>query len=788
MDNSIYLQSNKLYILSGISASGKSTLTNNLLRQGLPSDAIISSDTIRKNILGTNFFTDENGIGETLIGWNTSQKEVFEIIDQILHLRLKQKLTTVLDATNLTDKVRSHYVEIAKKHGVESEVIIFDVSVDILKERLSKRHERFDSSVIDKQSNIFEKTSKFPYFIFDNNKKVVLIPNLLSTIKLDVVGDVHGMFSELESILEKNNWFFNGKFFENKDTERKILFLGDIIDRGLENIKTLQAVYEGCKAGNTYFLLGNHEAKLINSYDQYISQSIVRGRSLSNAETFMELLALPEEDQKQLISFLRNSPISYCIHVDKNKEITKNEESIALRFAFNHADNAYYDPYKTPYSYALYGNRNKLSEDKDTDSQYEKNYLSNLNKYIYFRGHVVATSEQDHIFSLEDNQAFSGNLVMLPFDNYLEKVYNNNMESNYKIFKDTIMKQKTDYNFNDRVKDKISFLKELDKLQKEGLVHDGWKKDENGDKVPHPDGFKIYKYAKKIFYKRLWKTNPIFEKARGIVLDIAGNIVVHPFDKIYNYSEYDTGLDIEKDRSVHVVEKLNGFMGCVSKHPFKKELLLSTTGSLTSPFVQYIKDCIDPELEKNLLKYFTNNKETLMFEVIHPEDKHIIEYPEEKNGLWLIGARGLNFEDKPVSEIELDKIADQIGVKRGFWYEAKFGDVLEKLQNSELEGFMIRDAKTDDTLMKVKTNYYLLTKFIGRLNTKKIEIMFSKPEIFKKDHVDEEFYPIVDRIIKEKTKEDFEIMAPTEKMEYVRSVVNSLRDTFANSKISVFKV
>ena len=106
MNDTIILNSNKLYILSGISASGKSTLTNSLIKQGLPEDAIISSDTIRKNILGTNFFSDENGIAETLIGWNTSQKEIFEIIDQILNIRLKQKLTTILDATNLTDKVR----------------------------------------------------------------------------------------------------------------------------------------------------------------------------------------------------------------------------------------------------------------------------------------------------------------------------------------------------------------------------------------------------------------------------------------------------------------------------------------------------------------------------------------------------------------------------------------------------------------------------------------------------------------------------------------------------------
>jgi hypothetical protein len=155
----------------------------------------------------------------------------------------------------------------------------------------------------------------------------------------------------------------------------------------------------------------------------------------------------------------------------------------------------------------------------------------------------------------------------------------------------------------------------------------------------------------------------------------------------------------------------------------------------------------------------------------------MIEYPIEKHGLWLIGARGLTFSDKPIGEIDLDNLGEKLGFKRGFWYEAKFGEVFEKLQNSRLEGFIIRDAQTNETLMKIKTNYYLVTKFIGRLNSKMISLMFANPEKFKQDHVDEEFYPIVDFIIKNKKKEDFESMDQKERVEYVRNIVNNIRDS-----------
>ena len=100
---------------------------------------------------------------------------------------------------------------------------------------------------------------------------------------------------------------------------------------------------------------------------------------------------------------------------------------------------------------------------------------------------------------------------------------------------------------------------------------------------------------------------------------------------------------------------------------------------------------------------------------------------------------------------------------------------------------MIRDAQTDDTLMKIKTNYYLVTKFIGRLNSKMTNLMFANPEKFKQDHVDEEFYPMVDLIVKDKKKEDFDSMDPKERVEYVRGIVNHIRDSLKSDESEKIK-
>jgi predicted kinase len=778
------ISSNKLYILSGPSASGKSSFTKQLIDQGLPSDAIISSDSLRKQILGSTFSLDDEGVRETLIGWDLHGPEIFNIIDQMLEIRLKQKLPIILDATHLNDQARKPYVELAKKHGMETSIVIFDVAPEELKKRLAKRPERFDFSVVEKQLTVFQKDSVYPYISATSEDQFILFPNLLSTIDLDILGDTHGLLQETILLLAKNDWkFIDGAFVH---PYKKILFLGDVVDRGLESIPLLQAVYKTVQQNTGYFILGNHEAKLISSYEQFLKEGLVRGKSLSSAQTLIDFLKLETSEQLELYNFLKRTPTYYCMWIEKesglilpNEKITETKTTDLIKIAFTHADNDYFHPYSMTFSHALYGKR-RQKENADTDLDYEQSFNANLNEYILMRGHVPNMSKQDHVYSLEDNQAFAGNLVNLDLKKYVTLLKNNQWQAKHEFFEESIMKQKSEFNYQDHMQDNVKFMTTLNQLNKEGLVSDGWKKDENGQKNPHPDGFKIYKYSKKVHFKRLWKTHPALEKARGIALDIAGNLIVHPFDKLYNYGEYDVGANVAPTQKVQVVEKLNGFLGCISPHPFRNELLVSTTGSFTSDFIQYIKDFIDPATESNLLHYFKNNKTTLMFEVIHPEDKHIIDYETKDHGLWLIGARGLKLHDTVFTEKQLDNLGTKLGFRRPFWYESTFGEVLTSLQNSELEGFMIRNADNDEPLMKIKTNYYLVTKFVGRMGPKMVEMMFKNPEVFKEKNMDEEFYPIVDKIVKSVEQDTFNNMESKARMDLVRNIVNEVRNEFNN--------
>lgn len=779
-----YLNNQTFYVLSGPSASGKSFLTNQLLSQGLSPDAIVSSDTIRRNILGFKTEIDEYGIREAPYGWTLNNPQIFEIIEKILSLRFLQKLPTIFDATNLNDKDREWSINIAKKFNIPSKVLIFNPDEKILKERLSKRAERFDYKSVENQLSKFQRDSVYSFETIENGDKIVYKPVLLPTSNLLLVGDTHGMLKPLKEFLLEQGFSINNEGFSHP--EKKIVFLGDVLDRGEDSLELLKLVIKTVENNHGFFILGNHETKLLLSYEKYLEDGTVKGKSLSSSQTFMKFLALPEKEQTDIYRFLLNSPFQLTLWVNKKNLDAigeKDEAGDCLKFGMVHANNSYYHPLRIPRAEALYGHtKSKL----DSDKIYEEGFLKGLNDHVLFRGHTKHTSNQAHVYSLEDDQAFDGNLMFLDMKTYLENLKKNNFTYSHDLFERATMKKKTNYNFDEKNKETVQLLKGLQALQKEGLVNDGVKKNpDTGEKIMPPDGLRIYKYAKKVHFKKLWKTNPLLEKARGLVLDDAGNIIVHPFDKIYNYEEYDTGKDVKPEQKVYCVEKLNGFLGCISKHPFKNELLLSTTGSLTSDYIGYINDFITDDLRKKLLNYFKENNKTLMFEVLHPQDNenHIVPYEKEELGLWLIGARGRNLSDKIESEEYLDKIGDQLGLKRPHWEIMSFSEILEKTKDSQLEGYMVRDAQSHQTLMKIKTNHYLVTKFLGRMAPSKVEMMFTNPEKFKQNHVEEEFYSLVDSVVKQSSQEQFLKMEQPERVSFVRElIVNQRKDN--NKKIT----
>lgn len=73
----------------------------------------------------------------------------------------------------------------------------------------------------------------------------------------DLIGDIHGHAAELKQLLYKVDYREVGGTWAH--TSRKVIFVGDYIDRGPAIRETLQIVHGMTEKGAAIALMGNHE-------------------------------------------------------------------------------------------------------------------------------------------------------------------------------------------------------------------------------------------------------------------------------------------------------------------------------------------------------------------------------------------------------------------------------------------------------------------------------------------------------------------------------------------------
>jgi hypothetical protein len=78
---------------------------------------------------------------------------------------------------------------------------------------------------------------------------------------LDIVGDVHGEHAALASLLALLGYDARGQHPQG----RKLVFVGDLCDRGPDSVRVVQWVREMVAAGNAFSVAGNHELNLLRA-------------------------------------------------------------------------------------------------------------------------------------------------------------------------------------------------------------------------------------------------------------------------------------------------------------------------------------------------------------------------------------------------------------------------------------------------------------------------------------------------------------------------------------------
>lgn len=269
------------------------------------------------------------------------------------------------------------------------------------------------------------------------------------------------------------------------------------------------------------------------------------------------------------------------------------------------------------------------------------------------------------------------------------------------------------------------------------------------------EGMYLLKYTKQVFYKGLW--NKYLEECRGTIIDAEFNVISRPFTKIYNYGIEDSSPVLHPNELVRAFRKVNGFMATITSH--NGELLISTTGSTDSPFVQYIRDMIDIECYAEFCNKFPTY--TFMFECVHPEDPHIV--PEDI-GMYLLGYRTKLWESS-VSVERLDEFAKQLQCFVPAKEILTVAEVCETVKTVKHEGFVFytMDGRVG---AKLKSPFYLANKFVVR-NPRTDKLLKQSA----KEIVDEEYYGLIDDI--RANIDVFTALTEQERLVYVRKFLGA---------------
>lgn len=129
---------------------------------------------------------------------------------------------------------------------------------------------------------------------------------------IDLIGDIHGHAEKLEELLLKLGYRNNSGSYAHQ--ERKVLFLGDYIDRGPKIRETLQIVRAMVGSGNAIALMGNHEYNALCFHFQETEGGHLRKHLIKNIIQHYETLKQfqnRQEEYEDYLDWFKTLPLFY---------------------------------------------------------------------------------------------------------------------------------------------------------------------------------------------------------------------------------------------------------------------------------------------------------------------------------------------------------------------------------------------------------------------------------------------------------------------------------------------
>lgn len=701
----------QLFLLMGAPASGKSSFIKEHHLESLT----LSTDSIRKMYLGDSYDYVDGEFNRTIDANNQPlQKKVFELLYELTEQRMRNGITTFIDATNIAKKGRKRFMNLAKKHYYRVNVIPFGmkfnnnrvsyptITLNELKQRNNNREYIVPETALE---SFYQRTDGIKL----NNQYTIVYPdefedyiswrvdNVDNYDKLQVIGDIHSCGSALEELMK------------SYDENTYYVFTGDYFDRGIEPEKTLKILSQLADKSNVVFLEGNHEQHLRNWLldDSYAEKAFNKTKTNLNHRDVKKIVS-----QLQPLKLLRyNGRYLLISHAGFDAVQLENEFDKELHNQLMLRPSKYFTK-----GIGGYGNDVDLSFE-------EKVFPSDLYQIHGHRNKLFYNADQfKRSYNLEQQVEMGRFLTAVNFTrdlSYPEFTYIRNA-----VFDKSLLGKGNQITVDDLEEDKFIKSKEVG------------------------NGVKVFNFTKKAFANNNWTNHTI--SARGLFMNENSEVVARGYDKFFNIDEKESLEELARQFNGHRVEisrKENGFLGIVSWCDELNDLIISSKGygkEYSDEFKRILKNVLKENGNSltDLAKYMRNKLSdcSLTFEVISNHDKHMVDYCGIET-VYLLDVIKNTFEkqDLDSNNNNRDKVQNKfdfnVANKRyiDINSEKEFIELVESLRFSyNNEGYVITDMFTGKKV-KVKTNWYIQHKKLRNYADKLLQRMKDKDLDGKKE-------------------------------------------------------